>query len=78
MGDPHEDDTCIGPLISESAAESTERAIEDAVKRGAKVLIGGKRKGAFVEPTLLENVPLDAEARVEEIFGPVVLIYPYK
>ncbi|MCO5599717.1 hypothetical protein L7F22_053822 [Adiantum nelumboides] len=78
MGDPHEADTYIGPLISESTAESIERTVQDAVKRGAKLLVGGKRKGAFVEPTLLENVPSDAEARVEEIFGPVVVLYPYK
>ncbi|KAH7439625.1 hypothetical protein KP509_04G069300 [Ceratopteris richardii] len=78
MGDPHEDDTYIGPMISESSAESVEQMIQDAVKKGANVLTGGHRKGPFVEPTLLENVPLDAVAMVEEIFGPVVLIYAYK
>jgi len=78
MGNPHEEDTFIGPIISESAAKSIEDRIQDAVKMGGRIIVGGKRNGAFIEPTILENVPLEAEVRKEEIFGPVVLMYSYR
>ncbi|KAL3682929.1 hypothetical protein R1sor_000951 [Riccia sorocarpa] len=77
VGDPFQDDTMMGPMISESAAEEVERQIKDAVSKGGKLLVGGNRDGAFVYPTVIENVPLEAEARREEIFGPVVLLYKY-
>lgn len=78
MGNPHEEDTFIGPIISESAAKSIEDRIQDAVKMGGRIIVGGKRNGAFIEPTILEDVPLEAEVRNEEIFGPVVLMYSYR
>lgn len=78
VGNPFEDDTYLGPMISESAAKGIEEWVEEAVAKGGKLLAGGKRKGAFMEPTVLENVPMEANARKEEIFGPVVLLYKYK
>ncbi|BFI19559.1 hypothetical protein MPTK1_7g04495 [Marchantia polymorpha subsp. ruderalis] len=77
VGDPMEEDTMMGPMISESAAEGVEKWIKDAVSMGGKLLIGGNRKGSFLYPTIIEDVPLEADARKEEIFGPVVLLYKY-
>lgn len=78
VGDPMEEDTMMGPMISESAAEGVEKWIKDAVSMGGKLLIGGNRKGSFLYPTIIEDVPLEADARKEEIFGPVVLLYKYR
>jgi acyl-CoA reductase-like NAD-dependent aldehyde dehydrogenase len=77
MGDPRNEDTFIGPMISEKDAERIERTIQDAVGRGAKLLAGGRRKGNLIEPAILENVPLEAEASCEEIFGPVTTLAPF-
>jgi acyl-CoA reductase-like NAD-dependent aldehyde dehydrogenase len=74
MGDPMDESTFIGPIISESEAERIERTIQQAVKRGAKILCGGKRNKQMVEATVLENVPRDCDAYSEEIFGPVVVL----
>lgn len=78
MGNPFEEDTYLGPMISESAAKGIEEWVNEAVEKGGKLLTGGKRKGAFVEPTVIEDVPTEANARKEEIFGPVVLLYKYR
>src|SRR5262249_9184663 len=56
-GDPKDEKTDIGPLIDVKAAERVEDWIKEAVSRGAKVLVGGKREGDRLRPTLLENVP---------------------
>ena len=64
----------IGPLMHERAIAKVEEQVEDAVKRGAKLIIGGKRHKAgklFYEPTLLSDVPADALIMREETFGPV-------
>jgi acyl-CoA reductase-like NAD-dependent aldehyde dehydrogenase len=77
VGDPRDEETFIGPIISEEEAQRIERTIQQAVDRGAKSLCGGKRNGRMVEPAVLENVPRDAEASCEEIFGPVTILAPY-
>jgi acyl-CoA reductase-like NAD-dependent aldehyde dehydrogenase len=77
MGDPREEDTFIGPMISVDEAKRAERIIDDAVKRGARLLCGGGRRGSIVEPAVLENVPHDAEASCEEVFGPVTTLAPF-
>lgn len=77
LGDPANDDTFIGPIISEHDAERIEQKIEQAVNRGATLLCGGKRQGRMVEPTVLEGVPADADAVCEEIFGPVTVLAPF-
>lgn len=78
MGNPFEEDTYLGPMISESAAKGIEEWVKEAVEKGGKLLTGGSCKGPFMEPTVLEDVPMEANARKEEIFGPVVLLYKYK
>jgi lactaldehyde dehydrogenase len=71
MGDQLAEDTDVGPLISTSAAEQVEAVIKDAVKSGAKLRTGGGRRGAFIEPTVLTDVPPEVELFREETFGPV-------
>ncbi len=70
-GDPHDRDTFIGPMISQKEAERLESWINEAVAAGATLLCGGKRDGAMLEATLLENVPHGCAADREEAFGPL-------
>jgi acyl-CoA reductase-like NAD-dependent aldehyde dehydrogenase len=77
MGDPHDEDVFIGPVIDEAAAERIERWIADAVAAGARVLAGGPRRGTLVPATLLERVPHDADLYRKEAFGPVACIEPF-
>jgi len=74
MGDPKEDDTFIGPIISEKEAKRMEEWIQEAVDGGARILCGGKRDGVMLEATLLEDVGRDKKAYCEEFFGPVALL----
>ncbi|MEX2029942.1 MAG: aldehyde dehydrogenase family protein [Anaerolineales bacterium] len=71
VGDQLQESTDVGPLISEAAAQEVEAVIQDAVKAGAKVRTGGGRRGAFIDPTVLTDVPVKAELFREETFGPV-------
>jgi acyl-CoA reductase-like NAD-dependent aldehyde dehydrogenase len=73
-GDPHDRDTFIGPMISEGEARRLDGWIEDAVARGATLLCGGKRDGAMLQATLLENVGRDTDAYREEAFGPLAML----
>ena len=73
-GDPADPDTRVGTVIDEPAAERLERVVQDAVARGARVLRGGGRRGAVMEPTVIADVPRDCEMVVEESFGPLAPI----
>lgn len=74
MGDPKDERTFIGPLISEDDAQRIERWIAAAVDAGARLLCGGRRSGVMHEATLLENVPRDQELSCREVFGPVAVL----
>lgn len=76
-GDPRDESTFIGPMISVSEAKRLHDWIEAAVVGGAVVLAGGRRDGAMLEATLLENVEPSAEVSREEAFGPVALLEPF-
>ncbi|MCZ6836145.1 MAG: aldehyde dehydrogenase family protein [Planctomycetota bacterium] len=76
-GDPMLADTNLGPMISEADAKRVESWVDEAVARGAHVLCGGAREGLFYQPTLLANVPHDAEVSCREVFGPVAMIEPF-
>lgn len=78
MGNPRDEATVIGPMISEGEAKRLDDWIQAAVKRGARVLCGGKREGAMLEATLLENVSSDEKLCAEEAFGPVAMLKPFK
>ena len=73
-GDPKNDDTFIGPMISEKEATRLELWIQEAISAGGKLLCGGKRDGAMLEATLLENVPSNQSICAEEAFGPVAVL----
>lgn len=74
MGDPKDEDTFIGPVISEGEATRLENWINEAVDAGAKLLVGGKRDGAMLQATLLEDAPKGTNIVEEEAFGPVAVI----
>jgi len=77
MGNPCEETTFIGPMISEREAARLEGWIREAVAGGARLLCGGGRDGAMLEATLLENVPRGSTVCVEEAFGPVAVLEPF-
>ena len=73
-GDPNDPATVVGPMINEAAAERVERWVGDAVAGGGSVLVGGDRSGSQYPPTLLADVPADANCYAEEVFGPVMTV----
>jgi acyl-CoA reductase-like NAD-dependent aldehyde dehydrogenase len=73
-GNPAQEETVCGPLISSSAADRFEEAVEEAVAGGAKVLVRGVRQGNMVPPVLLEDVPAGCRLAKEEAFGPVACL----
>ena len=77
VGDPMDEKTDVGPLANEEQLEKMEMQIKDAVDKGAKLEVGGKRisgKGWFFEPTVLTNVKDNMKVLKEEVFGPVMPI----
>ena len=77
-GDPANEETLMGTVIDEPAAIELEQRVIKAVKSGAKVLLGGNRNGAQLEPTVIANVPRDAEMVCVESFGPLAPIMPVR
>ena len=77
LGDPLDETTDVGPLISQAAAERAGQWVEEAVAGGARLLCGGKRSGALFEPTVLTSTRSDQRVNCEEIFAPVVTVEPY-
>lgn len=73
-GDPLDESTFLGPLITEDDAKRVDEWVREAEQAGANVLVGGKRNGALYEATLIENAPHDAKVNCGEIFGPVATI----
>ncbi len=76
IGNKLDEQTDMGPMISEKEAKRVELWINEAAENGAKILIGGKRNKALLEPTVLENVPKTAKIHWDESFGPTVNLYP--
>ncbi|HKF82269.1 MAG TPA: NAD-dependent succinate-semialdehyde dehydrogenase [Solirubrobacterales bacterium] len=74
-GDPTAEDTAVGPLSSQTAADRLEDQVKRAVANGAEVLVGGQRDGNFFEPTILTGIRPGDEASQEEFFGPVAQVY---
>jgi succinate-semialdehyde dehydrogenase/glutarate-semialdehyde dehydrogenase len=80
VGRGTDDGVQVGPLINEEQRQKVEELVEDAVKKGAKPVVGGGRadgRGYFFEPTVLASVPDDARLLDEEIFGPVAPVKPF-
>jgi vanillin dehydrogenase len=72
VGDPREQDTEIGPMVSRSALERVKGLVDDAVERGAKVVTGGESDGPCYRPTVLTGLTPEMRIYHEESFGPVV------
>ena len=71
----------VGPLVDEKARDKVSALVEDAVSKGAKVLVGGTASdgaGWFYQPTVLADVPTDADMAREEIFGPVAPVTTFR
>lgn len=78
IGMPSDPDTKIGCLINENAAIRVEEQVKQTVSQGANIVYGGRRNGAFFEPTILDNVTKDMDvAKDMEIFGPVISVIGY-
>lgn len=73
-GDPMDEDTYIATLAREDLAEDLEEQIQDSVKKGAKIVLGGKRDKAFFEPTIITNVQKGMRVFDEETFGPAISV----
>jgi len=78
VGNPFERDVIVGPLINREAADRIESWIEKAIKNGAKLLTERKRVKNLLYPVILENPSPEDEVVSEEVFGPVICIFPYK
>lgn len=77
-GDPTDEDTFISTLAREDLAEDLEKQVDESVKAGAKIMIGGKRDKAYYEPTVLTNVTKDMTVFKEETFGPALSVTTFK
>jgi acyl-CoA reductase-like NAD-dependent aldehyde dehydrogenase len=73
-GDPKDEATFIGPMISESEASRLDGWIQQAVEQGATLLCGGQRDGSMLDATVLDNVPSGCDVNTKEAFGPVVVL----
>ena len=82
VGDPSSDKTQISSLVAKRQLDLLEDQVKDAIKKGARVIIGGKRpenlSGAFYEPTILTNIKKDMRVWNEEVFGPVLPVVSFK
>jgi len=78
MGDPKDERTFIGPMISEAEAERLDGWIQSAVRHGATLLCGGTRAGTMLEATLLEDVPSSEDVVCKEAFGPVAVLSRFR
>ncbi|KAI5912347.1 aldehyde dehydrogenase family protein [Azoarcus sp. PA01] len=74
VGDPHDPQTVIGPLIDRKQCRVLDGHVADAVAKGAKLLTGGRSEGAFYQPTILAGVTPDMLVFREESFGPAVSV----
>ncbi len=76
-GDPADEETDVGPLISESDRDRILSWIEEAKADGAVVLTGGELDGELLLPTVIAEAPADAKVSCEEVFGPVCTVTPF-
>jgi len=77
LGDPADDDTDVGPLISEEDRDRILEWVEEAKSRGAEVLAGGTLEDGLLRPTVVAGAPPDAKVSCEEVFGPLCTLTPF-
>jgi acyl-CoA reductase-like NAD-dependent aldehyde dehydrogenase len=78
VGDPRDESVLVGPLIDGRAADRVASWIDEAQKAGAEVIIAGRREGNIIGPTVLSRPPEQLNIVREEVFGPVLNLFPYK
>ena len=78
VGDPRDAATVVGPMISEADAERAERWVAEAVRDGARIVHGGRRTGALLEPTILTATHRDMRVMCDEVFAPVLSVIPFR
>lgn len=76
-GDPMEESTDIGPMITEAEAKRVESWVSEALEGGARAVTGGSREGSFYPPTILERAAKGMKVVDGEVFGPVTAVFPY-
>ena len=76
-GDPEDPSTEVSSMIDHENADRVEEWLSEAVEQGAKVLLGGRKRGSFFEPTIVTNTSNKMKVVCEEIFGPVITIEKY-
>lgn len=76
-GDPAEESTDVGPMISQEAASRVEALVDDAIAAGGRALTGHRRAGALYWPTVMEGVGRSSELWADEAFAPVVVLAPF-
>jgi len=74
QGDPMDENTQLGPLVSVKQAKEVEGQVAESIRMGAKLLLGGKRNGPFYEPTVISGIAPGMPVFDEEVFGPVFAI----
>lgn len=77
LGDPRDEDTDIGPMISEAAARRAEHWVDEALAQGARRVLGGAREGRLFPPTVLAEARPEMGVSCHEVFAPVVTAVPY-
>ncbi|MBM7599465.1 acyl-CoA reductase-like NAD-dependent aldehyde dehydrogenase [Virgibacillus halotolerans] len=77
-GNPIDETTTFGPMITEEAAIRAESWIKEAVGQGAKIVTGGNRQGTLLEPTVITNATADMKVVCAEVFAPIVTILPFQ
>ncbi|HLZ45664.1 MAG TPA: aldehyde dehydrogenase family protein [Gemmatimonadales bacterium] len=77
VGNVLDEQTDVGPMIAADAAERVERWIAEAVAGGAQIVVGGKRTGMFLQPTVLTHTTAHMKVNCEEVFAPLVTVTPY-
>jgi len=77
VGDPMQEGVDVGPVIDEGSAKRIKSWIDEASAAGARILVGGKRQGAVVEPTVMTGTKSGMKIEDEEVFGPVLTVNPF-
>ncbi|MCS7174918.1 aldehyde dehydrogenase family protein [Pseudothermotoga sp.] len=78
VGDPRDESTDMGPVIDEANAGRIEEWLNEAVRKGAKLVTGGERTGTLIQPTVLAQVPKGTFIMTEELFGPAVAVNEFE
>jgi glyceraldehyde-3-phosphate dehydrogenase (NADP+) len=78
LGDPMDPETDLGPMVDERAAARTQEWVDEAVRMGGRVVLGGRARGTYFEPTILTDTPVEARVCSSEAFAPLVVVSPFR